>query len=186
MKSLLLLLIAPCLLSATTTDKPNILFISVDDLNDWISPLGGHPQSITPNFQRLANQSVLFTNAHCPAPACGPCRAAVLSGIPPYRSGLYENMQPLRQVMPDITLMPRFFSNHGYHSSGSGKILHYVIDPRSWDNYFPEKKKTIHFPSHTTPTSVRSHFRAAALGNTSRQIGGHLKSRIKNSEVTTR
>ncbi|MDA7612658.1 iduronate-2-sulfatase, partial [bacterium] len=59
MKSLLLLLIAPCLLSATTTDKPNILFISVDDLNDWISPLGGHPQSITPNFQRLANQSVL-------------------------------------------------------------------------------------------------------------------------------
>ena len=131
MKSLLLLLIAPCLLSATTTDKPNILFISVDDLNDWISPLGGHPQSITPNFQRLANQSVLFTNAHCPAPACGPCRAAVLSGIPPYRSGLYENMQPLRQVMPDITLMPRFFSNHGYHSFGSGKILYYVIDPRS-------------------------------------------------------
>ncbi|MBT6168014.1 MAG: sulfatase-like hydrolase/transferase, partial [Verrucomicrobia bacterium] len=90
MKFLLLLLIAPCLLSATTTNKPNILFISVDDLNDWISPLGGHPQSITPNFQRLANQSVLFTNAHCPAPACGPCRAAVLSGIPPYRSGLYE------------------------------------------------------------------------------------------------
>ena len=146
MKFLLLLLIAPCLLSATTTNKPNILFISVDDLNDWISPLGGHPQSITPNFQRLANQSVLFTNAHCPAPACGPCRAAVLSGIPPYRSGLYENMQPLRQVMPDITLMPRFFSNHGYHSSGSGKILHYVIDPRSWDNYFPEKEKDNPFP----------------------------------------
>lgn len=143
---LLLLLIAPSLLSATTSEKPNILFISVDDLNDWISPLGGHPQSITPNFQRLADQSVLFTNAHCPAPACGPCRAAILSGIPPHRSGLYENMQPLRQVMPDITLMPRHFSNHGYHSSGSGKILHYVIDPRSWDNYFPEKEKDNPFP----------------------------------------
>ncbi|MDG2399486.1 MAG: sulfatase-like hydrolase/transferase [Akkermansiaceae bacterium] len=143
---LLLLSITPCLLSATAPEKPNILFISVDDLNDWISPLGGHPQSITPNFQRLADQSVLFTNAHCPAPACGPCRAAVLSGIPPHRSGLYENMQPLRQVMPDITLMPRHFSNHGYHSSGSGKILHYVIDPQSWDNYFPEKEKDNPFP----------------------------------------
>ncbi|MDF1711261.1 MAG: sulfatase-like hydrolase/transferase, partial [Akkermansiaceae bacterium] len=68
---LFLLQIAVPLLSAKTPDKPDVLFISVDDLNDWISPLGGHPQSITPNFQRLASRSVLFTNAHCPAPACG-------------------------------------------------------------------------------------------------------------------
>lgn len=140
------LLLAAPFLSAEAPDKPNILFISVDDLNDWISPLGGHPQSITPNFQRLASRSVLFTNAHCPAPACGPCRAAILSGIAPHQSGLYENMQPLREVMPDVTLMPRHFSNHGYHSSGSGKILHYVIDPRSWDEYFPDKEKDNPFP----------------------------------------
>ncbi|MDB4652787.1 sulfatase-like hydrolase/transferase [Akkermansiaceae bacterium] len=143
-------LVAP-ILSAKTPDKPDILFISVDDLNDWISPLGGHPQSITPNFQRLADRSVLFTNAHCPAPACGPCRAAILSGIAPHRSGLYENMQPLREVMPDVTLMPRHFSNHGYHSSGSGKILHYVIDPRSWDDYFPDKEKDNPFPKTRYP-----------------------------------
>lgn len=131
---------------ANAKTKPNILFISVDDLNDWISPMGGHPQSLTPNFQRLADRSVLFANAHCPAPACGPCRAAILSGIAPHRSGLYENMQPLREIMPEVTLMPRHFANNGYHASGSGKILHYVIDPPSWDDYFPEKEKDNPFP----------------------------------------
>ncbi|MFT6863906.1 MAG: arylsulfatase A-like enzyme [Akkermansiaceae bacterium] len=131
--------------------RPNILFISVDDLNDWISPLAGHPQTLTPNFQRLASQSVLFTNAHCPAPACGPCRAAILSGIAPHRSGLYDNMQPLREVMPDVTLMPRHFANHGYHAAGSGKILHYVIDPRSWHDYFPAKEKDNPFPRTLYP-----------------------------------
>lgn len=59
--------------------RPDILFIAVDDLNDWISPLGGHPQALTPNFDRLARQSVLFTNAHCVAPSCGPVRAAIMS-----------------------------------------------------------------------------------------------------------
>jgi len=131
---------------ASGARQPDILFIAVDDLNDWISPLGGHPQTITPNFDRLAAQSMLFTNAHCIAPSCGPVRAAIMSGIEPWKSGLYQNTQPLRQVMPEVTLMPRHFSNHGYHSAGSGKILHYVIDPLSWDDYFPAKKGDDPFP----------------------------------------
>ncbi len=119
--------------------RPDILFIAVDDLNDWISPLGGHPQTLTPNFDRLARQSVLFTNAHCVAPSCGPVRAAIMSGVPPWKSGIYHNMQPLRRLLPDLALMPRHFANHGYDASGAGKILHYVIDPPSWDDYFPDK-----------------------------------------------
>ena len=58
--------------SVRAETKPNVLFISVDDLNDWIGCLGGHPQSKTPNIDRLAASGVLFTNAHCPAPACNP------------------------------------------------------------------------------------------------------------------
>ena len=68
--------------------KPNVLFISVDDLNDWIGCLGGHPQAKTPNFDRLAASGVLFTNAHCPAPACNPCRTAIMTGIAPNVSGM--------------------------------------------------------------------------------------------------
>ncbi|HIA04302.1 MAG TPA: choline-sulfatase, partial [Myxococcales bacterium] len=61
-------------------EKPNVLFISIDDLNDWIGCLDGHPQALTPNIDRLAARGVLFTDAHCVAPACNPSRAAVLSG----------------------------------------------------------------------------------------------------------
>jgi arylsulfatase A-like enzyme len=131
---------------ASTTQKPNVLFIAVDDLNDWIGCLGGHPQTKTPHLDNLASSSLLFTNAYTAAPACGPSRAAVLSGHLPSRSGLYDNRQKLREVMPDAELLPRYFSNHGYWSAGSGKILHYVIDPPSWDDYFPAKENDNPFP----------------------------------------
>ena len=122
-----------------TAPRPNVLFISVDDLNDWISPLGGHPQTKTPNFERLAKISVLFANAYCAAPSCNPSRTAIFSGLPPHRSGLYGNAQKLRDVLPDAELLPKYFSRHGYWSAGAGKLLHYMIDPQSWDDYFPAK-----------------------------------------------
>ena len=63
-----------------SAEKPNVLFIAVDDLNDWIGCLKAHPQAQTPNIDRLAARGVLFTNAHCVAPACNPSRAAIFSG----------------------------------------------------------------------------------------------------------
>ncbi len=131
--------------------KPNVLFIAVDDLNDWIGCLGGHPQSRTPNFDRLAASSVLFRNAHCPAPACNPSRTAIMTGISPHVSGLYENGQKMREILPDATLLPKYFSNHGYWSAGSGKLLHYFIDARSWDEYFPAKETENPFPRTLYP-----------------------------------
>ena len=70
-------------------DRPNILFIAIDDMNDWLGCLDGHPQAYTPNIDKLAKRGVLFTNAHTPAPACSPCRNALLYGNEPYNSGLY-------------------------------------------------------------------------------------------------
>ncbi len=154
MKNVLRLSLALCLFLAGTahpTPPPNILFIAVDDLNDWIGCLGGHPQTKTPNFDRLAASGVLFKNAYCPAPSCNPSRTAILSGVPPHRSGLYQNTQKLREVMPKAELMPRWFSRHGYWSAGSGKLLHYVIDPQSWDDYFPAKANDNPFPRTFDP-----------------------------------
>ena len=116
-----------------TASKPNVLFIAIDDLNDWIGCLKGHPQTVTPNLDRLAASGVLFSNAHCPAPACNPCRSAVFTGRAPNRSGLYDNRQSMRQLMPNETIIPQHFRNHGYHAAGSGKLLHYFIDAKSWD-----------------------------------------------------
>jgi len=131
--------------------RPNVLFIAVDDLNDWIGCLGGHPQTKTPHINRLAASGMLFDNAHCAAPACNPSRTAIMTGIAPNRSGLYDNRQPMREVLPDAELMPKYFSRHGYWSAGSGKILHYFIDAPSWDEYFPAKETENPFPRTLYP-----------------------------------
>ena len=70
--------------------KPNIIFIAVDDMNDWVGYLGGHcgMKIHTPNIDRLAKASMIFTNAHTPSPACAPARAAILSGVHHTRSGI--------------------------------------------------------------------------------------------------
>lgn len=126
--------------------RPNVLFIALDDLNDWIGCLRGHPQTKTPHLDRLAKSGVLFRNAYTAAASCNPSRTAVFSGLPPHRSGLYQNPQKLREVLPEAELLPRYFSRHGYWSAGSGKMLHYIIDPPSWDDYFPDKAKDDPFP----------------------------------------
>ena len=140
-----------CVGSANAEQKPNVLFISVDDLNDWVGCLGGHPQARTPNIDRLAASGMLFTNAHCAAPACNPSRTAIMTGISPHKSGLYDNRQKMRELLPQAELMPKFFSRHGYWSAGSGKILHYFIDAQSWDNYYPPKETEDPFPRTLYP-----------------------------------
>ena len=73
-----------CIVSiAEEKQKPNVIFIIVDDLNDWIGVMGGHPQTKTPYLDALAEDGVLFTNAHCNAPQCGPSRTSLLHGLYP-------------------------------------------------------------------------------------------------------
>lgn len=74
-------------LKSEAKEKPNVLFISVDDLNDWVEPLEGHPQALTPNFDKLSNQGINFTNAHCSAAVSTASRNSLLSGIHPSSSG---------------------------------------------------------------------------------------------------
>ncbi len=136
---------------ASEPRKPNVLFIAVDDLNDWIGSLKGHPQAHTPNLDRLARSSMLFTNAHCAAPACNPSRAALMTGIPPYRSGVYHNTQPWRPALPDAVTIPQAFRAQGYWAAGSGKIYHGAFpDPKSWNEYVPSKTRQT-FPDARPP-----------------------------------
>ena len=65
-----------------TAERPNVLFIiSIDDLNDWITPLGGRPQARRPNLERLAQEGVTFTRTCTASPGCNPSRAALLTGV---------------------------------------------------------------------------------------------------------
>ena len=110
--------------SVIADERPNVLFIAVDDLNDWIGCLGGHSQAHTPNMDRLAARGVLFTNAHCAAPACNPSRAAVFSGRMPSRTGVWSNRSPkLLKLHPTMQLLPTAFAKSGYLTLGTGKLL---------------------------------------------------------------
>lgn len=80
--------------AAVAQSKPDVLFIAVDDLNDWVTYLGGHPQTKTPNIDRLVARGTAFTNSHCAAPACNPSRAALMSGLRPWQTGIYTNGDP--------------------------------------------------------------------------------------------
>lgn len=123
--------------------QPNILFIAIDDMNDWTGFLGGHPQVKTPNMDALAAKGVNFTNAHCIAPACSPSRNALLFGVEPFHSGFYpfyklENVPS--KVMSKYTSLPTFLKQNGYNTYGAGKIHHgFAPTDAEWTNFHKKK-----------------------------------------------
>ena len=107
--------------------QPNVLFIAVDDMRDWTSFLGGYAGTVhTPNIERLVQRGVNFTNAHCPAPLCNPSRTAVMTGLRPSTTGIYDNGSWWRPNLPDAVTIPEHFMAGGYRVEGAGKIHHHT------------------------------------------------------------
>jgi len=128
-----------CARHQADSNHPNILFIAVDDMADWVSIMKGHPDVQTPNIDRIASRGILFTNAHCTSPICGPSRAAILTGLRPESTNIYHNVGTYIDYVPDAISLPRYFRDHGYHVMGAGKINHSstkVVDS-NWDEYGP-------------------------------------------------
>ncbi len=122
-----------------TESRPNVLFIIVDDLNDWTGHLAGHPQTKTPHLDKLAQRSVTFQNAHAQAPLCGPSRTSMLSGIHPHHSGVYGHIHDADlhkvEALKDIKFLPQFFKSNGYKTLGVGKIFHLTDGNKQFDEY---------------------------------------------------
>ncbi|MBX2852290.1 MAG: sulfatase [Phycisphaeraceae bacterium] len=138
--------------------KPNVVLISIDDLNDWIGCLGGHPQARTPNIDALAKRGVLFTNAHCQSPVCNPSRASMMSSLYPETTGIYFLNPDLAKApaAQQNVLLPRRFEQAGYHFAAAGKLMHGGQNQKYLPNYggsfggmgpLPKKKLT-NFPGH--------------------------------------
>ena len=130
--------------------RPNVLFISIDDLNDWTGALKGHPQAITPNLDQLCEQGLLFTNAHCSQAVCTASRNSLLSGLHPSTTGWYSSTSAMRKtydhVMQDHKMLPQYFKDNGYKTMAVGKIFHQgVTDYKDktkafWDETAPDYK----------------------------------------------
>lgn len=118
-------------------ERPNVLFIAIDDLNHWVGHLGRNPQTRTPHIDRLARQGVTFTRAYCAAPACNPSRAALMSGLRPSTTGVYDNGQDWKPVIPSEQTLTWQFLQAGYHVYGAGKIYHGGAHrDGEWTGYF--------------------------------------------------
>jgi iduronate 2-sulfatase len=125
---------------------PNVLFLAIDDLNDWIGALGGHPQARTPNLDRLISKSVLFRNAHCAAPVCSASRHALLSGLRPSTTGWYSNtsksLKSYKKALGETVPMPTHFKHNGYKTMAAGKIFHKgTSDVKGYDYWDEERPK---------------------------------------------
>jgi len=124
LRSALLSLCLVSLAHAAAPLRPNVLFIAVDDLNDWVGHLGGHAQARTPNIDRLAASGVAFSRAYAASPVCNPSRAATLTGLRPGTSGVYHNHIDWREHIPLGHTLPAAFRQAGYRTIGAGKIFH--------------------------------------------------------------
>lgn len=113
-------------LPAVAAEKPNILFIAIDDQNDWVGHMGGHPLAKTPNLDKLAARGTTFLNAHCQAPLCNPSRTSLMLGLRPTSTGIY-GLSPWFRTVPQLkgrVALPQHLAAHGYRTLATGKIYH--------------------------------------------------------------
>ncbi len=134
--------------------KPNVVFFVIDDLNDWVGVMGGHPDAITPNIDALAANGTLFRNAQSNAVFCNPSRVSVITGLKPYSSGVTQNgadFEPWRDIMNDpnsnatkhfganagnLKSLFNVFDDNGYHVATTGKVYHAPsqLNAETWDD----------------------------------------------------
>jgi len=125
----------------SAADKPNILFIAIDDLRDWVHYLG-YQQVKTPNLDKLSARGMTFARGYCASPVCNPSRAALMSGMRSSTTGVYSNGIDWRPLITDKTLtLPQHLRANGYYACGSGKIYHESFRrPTDWDDYLGSQR----------------------------------------------
>ena len=118
--------------------QPNVVFIAVDDMNDFVGCLDSQPNALTPNIQRLAARGVCFTNAHTAGVFCAPSRAAIFSGQYASTTGCYTTPNYFVHH-PELESLQTSFTKGGYTTLGAGKLFHHpagAIDQRNWTKFF--------------------------------------------------
>ncbi|VGO19311.1 sulfatase [Pontiella sulfatireligans] len=143
---------------AAAREKPDVLFIAVDDMNDWTTLFDKDNPIQTPNLVRLAERGCFFSRAYCTTPCCNPSRTAVMIGQRPTTSGVYGNRQDWRKYLPDVVSLPQYFKQNGYRANGAGKIFHRGNtvgegnDTAFHEYYKPKKSDISRFKSKTAGT----------------------------------
>ena len=117
-------ILAMAVTSSSEEKRPDIVFIIVDDLNDWLGCYGGHPEAKSPNIDALAASGMLFSQAYCNSPQCRPSRTSLNHGVYPFKTGTYFNAKYAGETKITTPSMQKFFMEHGYRVASGGKVFH--------------------------------------------------------------
>jgi len=122
--------------------RPNILFIAIDDMRDWTG-YSGDPQAKTPNLDRLAKSGVAFTHAYTACALCNPSRTALLSGLRPATTGVYGNSDDWRSAVPaNVPTLPGYFHAQGWRTMTAGKVFHGgKLRREDWDDFVKDNDR---------------------------------------------
>lgn len=150
--------VTPAVAPAKTSkpNKPNVLFIAVDDLRPQLGCYG-HKQMISPNIDRLASQGVLFRRCYCQVPVCGASRASLLTGVRPTRDRFVSYSTWQDRDLPGAVSLPMHFRNHGYHTASRGKVYHHQADGKgSWSEppWRPQSRPQDNWRNYLHPDSI--------------------------------
>jgi len=128
----LILIFAGCDQHKEINEKPNILFIAVDDLRPELGCYGVD-YAISPNIDKLADNGIVFNNAFCQSAVCNPSRASLMTGLRPNSNKVWDLWTDFRETVPEVTTLPQYFKNNGYFTTAIGKIYHNTKpDSLSW------------------------------------------------------
>ncbi len=166
-------------IAATLDGRPNVVFLAVDDMNDFVGCLDSRPNAVTPNINRLAARGVCFTNGHTAGVFCAPSRAAIFSGQYASTTGCY-NTPNYFVYHPEIESLQTSFAKAGYTTLGAGKLFHHpagAIDQRDWKTFFLrnqfQREGGWALESWSSDTPVPQPF-PASVYNQGKQITGGL------------
>ena len=177
--STLLVLLVFLTLRLDAAEKPNVLFLAVGDMNDWIGCMDTTPSALTPNLDRLASRGVVFTNAHTAGVFCAPSRAAIFTGQFASTTGCYRTSNYFVDH-PEIEPLQVSFSKAGYNTFGAGKLFHHpvgAVDVRGWSEFFlrnqTQRESGWPLASWSTETPFPSPF-PSSVYNREQEITGGL------------
>jgi iduronate 2-sulfatase len=128
-----ILMLASCSIEVAEQARPNILFVSIDDLRPALGSYGDSV-AVTPNIDRFAAESTVFLATYAQVAVCAPSRASLMTGLRPDSTRVWHLGDKFREINPATVTMPQYFSKHGYYTVNIGKIFHnYMPDSVSWD-----------------------------------------------------
>lgn len=172
-------------LTALAADRPNVLFIAIDDLRPSLGCYGD-PIAITPNIDRLSAQARQFNRAYCMQSVCGPSRTAILTGRLPDNTGVWHNRNRFRERHPNLVTLPQLFKNNGYHTLGLGKIFsgnRKELDPQSWS--VPEVLYLEGWNNYVLPRNGRNRTKGTAFEKADVPDEGYTDGKLAKLAVET-